>query len=105
MSFLALLRISAAVVHEAFNQLKTGRPRPVEIEIPPETLAEEADIDLLEAANPVRPVASAEQIQAAAEILGNAKKLIILAGVVAESVVYRAAKVRFASPTRPTVLA
>ena len=28
------------VVHEAFRQLKTGRPRPVEIEIPPETLAE-----------------------------------------------------------------
>ena len=27
-------------VHEAFRQLKTGRPRPVEIEVPPETLAE-----------------------------------------------------------------
>ena len=26
------------VVHEAFYHLKTGRPRPVEIEIPPETL-------------------------------------------------------------------
>lgn len=69
-----------ATVHEAFNQLKTGRPRPVEIEIPPETLAEEADIELLEPANPIRPAASAEQIQAGAEILGNAKKLIILAG-------------------------
>jgi acetolactate synthase-1/2/3 large subunit len=69
-----------AVVHEAFNQLKTGRPRPVEIEIPPETLAEEADIELLEPANPVRPAASAEQIAAGAEVLGNAKKLLILAG-------------------------
>jgi len=69
-----------ATVHEAFHQLKTGRPRPVEIEIPPETLAEEADIELLEPANPIRPAASAEQIQAGAEILGNAKKLIILAG-------------------------
>ncbi|MDH3600486.1 MAG: thiamine pyrophosphate-binding protein [Candidatus Tectomicrobia bacterium] len=69
-----------AIVHEAFNQLKTGRPRPVEIEIPPETLAEEAEIELLEPANPIRPAASAEQIQAGAEILGNAKKLIILAG-------------------------
>ena len=27
-----------SAVHEAFHQLKTGRPRPVEIEIPPETL-------------------------------------------------------------------
>jgi len=69
-----------AIVHEAFNQLKTGRPRPVEIEIPPETLAEEADIELLEPANPVRPAASAEQIAAGAEVLGNAKKLLILAG-------------------------
>ncbi len=69
-----------ATVHEAFIQLKTGRPRPVEIEIPPETLAEEADIELLEPANPIRPAASPEQIQAGAEVLGNAKKLIILAG-------------------------
>ncbi|PON17182.1 hypothetical protein C2W62_14525 [Candidatus Entotheonella serta] len=67
-------------MHEAFIQLKTGRPRPVEIEIPPETLAEEADIDLLDAANPVRPAASQEQIDAGAEVLGNAKKMIILAG-------------------------
>jgi acetolactate synthase-1/2/3 large subunit len=69
-----------AIVHEAFHQLKTGRPRPVEIEIPPETLAEEAEIELLEPANPVRPAASAEQMAAGAEVLGNAKKLLILAG-------------------------
>ena len=35
-------------VHEAFHQMKTGRPRPVEIEIPPETLAQMADIELQE---------------------------------------------------------
>src|SRR5919198_6588946 len=52
-----------ATVQEAFRQLKTGRPRPVEIEIPPETLAEEADIELLEPANALRPAASAEHIQ------------------------------------------
>ncbi len=69
-----------ATVHEAFMQLKTGRPRPVEIEIPPETLAEEADIELLEAANPVRPAASAEQVQAGADVLSGAKKLLIIAG-------------------------
>ena len=69
-----------AIVQEAFSQLKTGRPRPVEIEIPPETLAEEADIELLEPANPLRPAASAEQIQTGAEVLGHAKKLIIIAG-------------------------
>jgi acetolactate synthase-1/2/3 large subunit len=69
-----------ATVHEAFNQLKSGRPRPVEIEIPPETLAEEADIELLDPANPIRPAASAEQIQAGAEVLNRAEKLIIIAG-------------------------
>jgi acetolactate synthase-1/2/3 large subunit len=80
-----------ATVHEAFRQLKTGRPRPVEIEIPPETLAEEDDITLLEPALgatvsaqgealPLRPAASAEQIQAGAEVLGHAKQLLIIAG-------------------------
>src|SRR2546427_5426543 len=61
-----------ATVHEAFRQLKTGRPRPVEIEIPPETLAEESDIELLEPANPLRPAASTEQIQTGAAVLGHA---------------------------------
>ena len=37
-----------STVNEAFNQLQTGRPRPVEIEIPPETLADVSSIDLLE---------------------------------------------------------
>src|SRR3989442_268638 len=69
-----------ATVHEAFRQLKTGRPRPVEIEIPPETLAEEADITLLEPAYPLRPAASAVQIQTGAAVLGHAKQLLIIAG-------------------------
>ena len=37
-----------AAVHEAFRQMNTGRPRPVEIEIPPETLAQVAEIELTE---------------------------------------------------------
>jgi acetolactate synthase-1/2/3 large subunit len=69
-----------ATVHEAFMQLKSGRPRPVEIEIPPETLAETADITLLDPANLMRPAASAEQVRVGAEILANAKKLLIIAG-------------------------
>ncbi len=69
-----------ANVQEAFRQLRTGRPRPVEIEIPPEALAEEADIELLDPAEAIRPPASPEQVEKAAEILGNAKNPIILAG-------------------------
>ena len=44
-------------VREAFLQLRSGRPRPVEIEIPPETLAETGDVELLEPAEPVREAA------------------------------------------------
>ena len=67
-------------VHEAFFQLKSGRPRPVEIEIPPETLGEEADIELLEPVNFQRPAASRESIQEAASILASAENPMIWAG-------------------------
>ena len=67
-------------VHEAFYQLKTGRPRPVEIEIPPETLAETADVKLLDPAEPEREAASGDSVQAGAEALKGAGKPIILAG-------------------------
>ncbi|MCH7620876.1 MAG: hypothetical protein IH870_03160 [Chloroflexi bacterium] len=42
-------------VHEAFHHLKTGRPRPVEIEIPPETLAEVSEVELREPGDFPRP--------------------------------------------------
>src|SRR3954452_5365345 len=35
------------LVDEAFRELRSGRPRPVEIEIPPDTLFAEAEIELL----------------------------------------------------------
>ena len=60
-------------VHEAFHHLKNGRPRPVEIEIPPETLGEMADVELLEpeAPRPLPPdagrTATAARMIAAAE--------------------------------------
>ena len=67
-------------VHEAFYQLKTGRPRPVEIEIPPETLAEEADIELREPGDYRRGAASDESVQNAARLLAGAEKPLIWAG-------------------------
>ena len=67
-------------VHEAFVQLKSGRPRPVEIEISPETLAEEANVELLEPATWDRPAAPAEQIARGAELLVNAANPMIWAG-------------------------
>ncbi|MCI0811212.1 MAG: thiamine pyrophosphate-binding protein [Chloroflexi bacterium] len=67
-------------VHQAFHHLKNGRPRPVEIEIPPETLAEVADVELLEPEAPRPVAANAEQIEAAAEALAGASNPLIWAG-------------------------
>ena len=69
-----------AVVREAFRQLRTGRPRPVEIEIPPETLAEEADIELLEPGDDRREAAERGSIEEAARILAASERPLIWAG-------------------------
>lgn len=67
-------------VHEAFFHLKTGRPRPVEIEIPPETLAEMADVELREPEEYPRPAADANALQTAAQILAESANPLIWAG-------------------------
>ncbi len=67
-------------VHEAFFQLHTGRPRPVELEIPPDTLAEEVDVTLREPGDYFRPGAPEHEVREAARILANAKNPVILAG-------------------------
>jgi acetolactate synthase-1/2/3 large subunit len=73
-------------VHEAFHQLKTGRPRPVEIEIPPDTLSEEGDIDLLEPAIHPKMVPRASSISEAAKLIADADgKVVIWAGGGADS--------------------
>ena len=69
-----------AVVHEAFRQLKTGRPRPVEIEIPPETLGEVADIDLLEPGDYQRLPADTQDVQLAADEIIASNNPLIWAG-------------------------
>ncbi len=46
------------LVHEAFGQLRSGQPRPVGLEIPPDVLAARADVALL----PAAPRALAEPI-------------------------------------------
>ncbi len=69
-----------AAVREAFRQMATGRPRPVHVEIPPETLIDEADITLLDP-EPVEPSAGdPEHIAAAATLLAGAARPLIVAG-------------------------
>ncbi len=67
-------------VHEAFRQLSTGRPRPVELEVPPDTLAAMGDADIIEPEMYPPAVAGAEDIRRAAEILARAKRPAIIAG-------------------------
>ena len=67
-------------VHEAFRQLKTGRPRPVEVEMPPETMADPGTVTLIESEGYARPAASDEQVAEAARILAGAQRPLIWAG-------------------------
>ena len=67
-------------VHQAFYHLKTGRPRPVEIEVPMDTMGEEAEVELIEPGNFQRPAASQESIAEAARILSQASSPLIWAG-------------------------
>jgi len=69
-----------AAVQEAVYQLKTGRPRPVEIEVPPETMEEQGEAVLLDPKVAIRPAADSARIDAAAEMLINAKNPVIIAG-------------------------
>ncbi len=68
------------MVHEAVTALKTGRPRPVEIEIPPETLAELTDVDLIEPEAVRQVAASPDQVNTAADMLTAASNPLIWVG-------------------------
>ena len=67
-------------VHEAFKQMTTGRPRPVELEIPPDILAATGEVEIIEAE--LYPVAqpSEDLVAKAAEALTAAKHPAIVIG-------------------------
>src|SRR5688572_28133675 len=68
------------VVHEAFRQLRSGRPRPVEIEIPPDVLQRSADVELRQPYRPEKAAGDPALLERAAELLGRAERPLILAG-------------------------
>lgn len=69
------------VVDRAVRELWTGRVRPVEIEIPQDTLLVDGHVTLLQPApQRVRQQADPEQIATAARLLGEAEHPIIFAG-------------------------
>ena len=62
------------------RQLKTGRPRPVEIELSPETMEDEGEAELLPASEFHRAAAPSRDIDRTAEMLLAAKNPVIYAG-------------------------
>ncbi len=67
-------------VHQAMRQLKTGRPRPVALEIPADVLPQSADIDLIEPEPFPKDQPEPSLISEAIELLANAQRPLIWAG-------------------------
>ena len=67
-------------VNEAFRQMRSGRPRPTFIDMPPEGMVEREEVDLLESAPGDRGAADDDQIEEAARAILVAKSAVIFAG-------------------------
>ena len=69
-----------AAVTEAFRQMRSGRPRPVLIEAPPEVGVESEEMDLWDPA-PVSPIVpSPDQLRKASQVIAEARTPVIYAG-------------------------
>ncbi|MCX5907539.1 MAG: thiamine pyrophosphate-binding protein, partial [Deltaproteobacteria bacterium] len=67
-------------IHEAMEQMRTGRPRPTEVEILWDALQKEAEIEFLPGAKDAPAEPDATDIRLAADLLKSAKKPLIWAG-------------------------
>lgn len=69
------------LIAEAFRQLKSGRPRPVGLEVPMDVLAQKAEVDTTPVDLPVtHPPVDTDLITAVAKTLGKAKRPLIYTG-------------------------
>jgi acetolactate synthase I/II/III large subunit len=69
------------LVHEAVRQLRSGRPRPVGLEVPPDVLQAEADIQLVEPVTRDEPLQPDDKaVRQATELLQAAERPLIYAG-------------------------
>ena len=68
------------LVHEAFRQMRSGRPRPTAIEIPPDVLMAQREVELRDSLPPTVEAGDPAQLKQAAEILGKAERPVIVAG-------------------------
>ena len=67
-------------VSEAFRQMRTGRPRPTLIEIPPEASVEREEVQLRDPAPVVRIVPDPERLREAAGVIAASRLPLIYAG-------------------------
>src|SRR3954452_23665478 len=68
------------LVHEAFRQMRSGRPRPVAIEIPPDVLMAKSEVELREPLTPTVEAGNPTLLEQAAELLMKAQCPLIVAG-------------------------
>ena len=67
-------------VFEAFRQMRTGRPRPVLIEMPPEAGVEREEVQLRSPARISRIVPSTDSLREVAEVIAKSRTPLIYAG-------------------------
>ena len=67
-------------VKEAFRQMRNGRPRPVLIEMPPETAVEREEVQLRNPARNSRIVPSTQDLREAAHVIAQSRTPLIFAG-------------------------
>ena len=70
--------VKDVIIHVDF--MKVDEDKPVEIEVPPETLYDVADVELLEEGKYERPGGSVESIKKGAELIAAAKNPLLWAG-------------------------
>ena len=70
----------AALVHEAFAQLRSGHPRPVALELPPDVLQETSDAGLFDRAPSRQEAPDMARLQEIAALLRGARFPVIQAG-------------------------
>lgn len=68
------------LVHEGFRQMRTGRPRPVALELGPDILHSSADFDIGEPFVVAAPVAPADKIAEIAQLLATSVRPVIYVG-------------------------
>ena len=72
---------TSAQMNEAFRQMQSGRPGPASIEMCWDTMAKSWEVEIGPGNGPIyKPVVNDDEIDAAAELIANAKNIMIMCG-------------------------